>query len=159
MPTILISLWCKASYVWSFLCFVLALADGLCCDWLVYPIGCWYRCPEIRTSYIDSAQLSRFYLKMATECTLRNAVFLNKNRTMDNVQKHNICINVSSSQTFRSYLKSQMLETLRETEKGHSRVECPLESPENLIIPICRCSPHRSLSTLIHITATEITIS
>jgi hypothetical protein len=28
---------------------------------------------------------------------------LDKNRTMDNVQKRNICINVPSSQTFRSY--------------------------------------------------------
>jgi hypothetical protein len=31
-------------------------------------------------------------------------VFLDKDRTMDNVQKHNICTNVPSSQTFRSYL-------------------------------------------------------
>jgi hypothetical protein len=29
--------------------------------------------------------------------------YLNKNRTMDNVQKHNICINVPSSQTFISH--------------------------------------------------------
>jgi hypothetical protein len=29
---------------------------------------------------------------------------LGKNRTMDSVQKHNICTNVPSSQTFRSYL-------------------------------------------------------
>jgi hypothetical protein len=29
---------------------------------------------------------------------------LDKSRTMDNVQKHNICTNVSSSQTVRSYL-------------------------------------------------------
>jgi hypothetical protein len=28
---------------------------------------------------------------------------LDKNRAMDNVQKHNSCINVPSSQTFRSY--------------------------------------------------------
>jgi hypothetical protein len=28
----------------------------------------------------------------------------NTNRTMDNVQKHNSCTNVPSSQTFRSYL-------------------------------------------------------
>jgi hypothetical protein len=30
---------------------------------------------------------------------------LNKNRTMDNFQKHNICINVPSSQNFRALLK------------------------------------------------------
>jgi hypothetical protein len=29
---------------------------------------------------------------------------LNKNRTMDNVQKHNSCINILLPQTFRSYL-------------------------------------------------------
>jgi hypothetical protein len=29
-----------------------------------------------------------------------------KDKTMDNVQKHNICINVPSSQTFRSYLNA-----------------------------------------------------
>jgi hypothetical protein len=28
---------------------------------------------------------------------------LDKNRTMDNIQKHNICTNVPSSQTFTSY--------------------------------------------------------
>jgi hypothetical protein len=28
-----------------------------------------------------------------------------KDRAMDNVQKHNICTNVPSSQTFRSYLE------------------------------------------------------
>jgi hypothetical protein len=32
-------------------------------------------------------------------------VFLDKDITMDNVQKHNICTNVPSSQAFRSYLK------------------------------------------------------
>jgi hypothetical protein len=31
-------------------------------------------------------------------------VFLDKDRAMDNVQQHNICINVLSSQTFRYYL-------------------------------------------------------
>jgi hypothetical protein len=53
---------------------------------------------EIGTSSIDSGQLSRFYLKTKTECSLRNVVFCNINRmvsldrdrTMDNAQKHNI---------------------------------------------------------------------
>jgi hypothetical protein len=70
----------------------------------------WNRCPEIRTSSIDWAHLSRLYLKTETESTLRNVVFwkinrtvfLDKERTMDNVQKHNICTNVPSSQTFTS---------------------------------------------------------
>jgi hypothetical protein len=60
---------------------------------------CWYRCPEIGTSSIDWAQLSRFYLQMEIEPSLWNIVFwtinrmvfLDKERTMDNVQKHNIC--------------------------------------------------------------------
>jgi hypothetical protein len=36
-----------------------------------------------------SSQLSRFHLKTVTESSLRNVVcFINKNRTMDKVQKH-----------------------------------------------------------------------
>jgi hypothetical protein len=82
--------------------FVLALTDGLFWAWFVYPLLCWCRCPEIRTSSVDRAQLSRHYLKTETKSSLRNVAFLYKNRTMDNVQKHNICITVPSSQTFRS---------------------------------------------------------
>jgi hypothetical protein len=37
-------------------------------------------------------QLSKFHLKTEPETSLRNVVFLNKIRMMDNVQKHNICI-------------------------------------------------------------------
>jgi hypothetical protein len=48
------------------------------------------------------AQLSRFYLKTETDSSLRNfvfskinrTVFLDKARTMDNVQKQNICNNI-----------------------------------------------------------------
>jgi hypothetical protein len=61
------------------------------CDMLglLYRIWCWCRCPEIATSSIDWTQLSRFfYLNTETESSLRNVVFLNENRTMDNVQKH-----------------------------------------------------------------------
>jgi hypothetical protein len=43
--------------VWSFLMFVLTPADGLRCVWFIYPVLCW--CPEIGTSSIDWAQLSR----------------------------------------------------------------------------------------------------
>jgi hypothetical protein len=55
---------------------------------------------------IDRA--SPYLLKTETESSLRNVVFLKINRTvldktMDNVKKHNICTNVPSSQTFRSY--------------------------------------------------------
>jgi hypothetical protein len=48
--------------------------------------------PEIMTSSVYWAQLSGFYLKTETETSLRSVVFRNKNRTMDNVPKHNICI-------------------------------------------------------------------
>jgi hypothetical protein len=65
---------------------------------------------DIGTSFIDSVQLSGFYLKMKTEsslwnvfCNINRTVFFDKDRTMDNVQKHNICIVVPSSKTFRSY--------------------------------------------------------
>jgi hypothetical protein len=48
---------------------------------------------------MDWAQVSRFYPKMETEASLRNVVlwkinrtvFLDNDRMMDNVQKHNIC--------------------------------------------------------------------
>jgi hypothetical protein len=50
--------------------------------------------PEIRTSSIDWAQLSSFYLKTETESSLLNVVFCNinwkvssdKDKTMDKVQ-------------------------------------------------------------------------
>jgi hypothetical protein len=53
---------------------------------------------EIGTISINWAQLSRFYLKTETESSLRNVVFCNTNRTafldkgrtMDDVQKYNI---------------------------------------------------------------------
>jgi hypothetical protein len=65
---------------------------------LYTPSWCWYRRPEIKTGSIDWAQLSRLYLKTVTDCIFRNVVFwkinrtvfLDKDRTMDNVQKHNI---------------------------------------------------------------------
>jgi hypothetical protein len=64
---------------------------------------------EIGTSSIDWTQLSRFYRNTETKSSLQNIAFLNKekeryldkNRMMNNFQKHNIFINVSSSQTFR----------------------------------------------------------
>jgi hypothetical protein len=72
---------------------------------LYTPSWCWYRFPEIRTSSIDWAQLSRFHLKTETECSLRNVVFRNINRAMGNVKKHLICANVKSSQIFASYIQ------------------------------------------------------
>jgi hypothetical protein len=66
---------------------------------LYTPYWCWYKCPKIRNRSKDWAQLSRLYLKTETESSLRNVVFCNINRTvfldrdrtMNSVQKHNIC--------------------------------------------------------------------
>jgi hypothetical protein len=96
---------CYASCVWSFfnvLMSVLTLADGLCCAWFMYPILCWCWYLEVGNRSINWAQLSRFHLKTDTESSLWNVV-LNKNRMMDNFQKHNKYINIPSSQSFRSY--------------------------------------------------------
>jgi hypothetical protein len=43
---------------------------------------------------------------------------LDKNRTMDNVQKHNISINVPSSQTFRSYKYKNVVLLFNRTLEG-----------------------------------------
>jgi hypothetical protein len=72
----------------------------------------YFKGPETVTSCIDWAQLSRFYLKVETKSSIRNFVFskinrtafIDKGKTIHNVQKHNICTNVPSSQTFTSYL-------------------------------------------------------
>jgi hypothetical protein len=79
------------------LMFVPTLADSFILCLIYNPILRW--CSEIGTSSIDWAQLSRFHLKTETESSLWNV--FNKNRTMDNVQKYNNCINIPTSQTFR----------------------------------------------------------
>jgi hypothetical protein len=68
--------------------------------------------PYLRTS-IDWARMKRFYLKTGTESSLRKVAFwkiirhfLDKDKTMDNVRKHNIRTNVTSSQTSGSYYQS-----------------------------------------------------
>jgi hypothetical protein len=52
----------KASCVLSSVMFVLTPAEGLCCVWFIFPVlySFWY--PEIGTSSIDWAQLSRLLL-------------------------------------------------------------------------------------------------
>jgi hypothetical protein len=69
-----IFLWCMASHVWSFNNSYLSLM-GCAMFGLYTPAWGWYRCPEIETSSIDWAQLSRFYLKTETESSLRNVLF------------------------------------------------------------------------------------
>jgi hypothetical protein len=61
-----------------FECFVLALADGLCCAWFAYPSLCSFTCPEIGINSIDWAQLSMLYLNTETVSSLRNVVFKRK---------------------------------------------------------------------------------
>jgi hypothetical protein len=80
---------------------VLALADGFCCAWRVYPISCSCRCPERGTRTMDWDQLSRFQTKK--ESGLRNVVFLNKNMAMDNVQKYNTCSKSHPSRWFPAW--------------------------------------------------------
>jgi hypothetical protein len=57
---------------------------------------CW--CPEIKTSSIDWAELSRLLPEDGDRIQSLKLFVLNKNRTKDNVQKLNNCINISSSQ-------------------------------------------------------------
>jgi hypothetical protein len=71
--------------------FVLTLADGLCCAWFVYLILCWCIYPEKKelalligpTEYVPPEDGDRI---QSLKCCV-----LDKNRTMDNVQKHNSC--------------------------------------------------------------------
>jgi hypothetical protein len=42
-------------------------------------------------------------LRNVVLCNIHRTVFSGEDRTMDNVQQNNICINVPSLQTFRSY--------------------------------------------------------
>jgi hypothetical protein len=43
-------------------------------------------------------------------CNINRTVFLDKDRTMDEVQKHNIRTNVPSSQIFRSYVQHRIIQ-------------------------------------------------
>jgi hypothetical protein len=58
------------------------------------------------------AQLSRCHLKTETESSLRNVLFLDKDRTMDIVHQHNICTYLPLSQTLGSYLHNAELQNL-----------------------------------------------
>jgi hypothetical protein len=49
----------------------------------------------------------RIYKRIITQTVRGNAV-LNKNRTKDNVQEVNNCINITSSRTFRSYSDNEI---------------------------------------------------
>jgi hypothetical protein len=61
----------------------------------------------IGTSFIDWAQLSRFYLKGQSSFVLKKGSVLNKNGMMDNVQKHNSCNRLFIFSVKPELLKSQ----------------------------------------------------
>jgi hypothetical protein len=84
MTSVLIVVWCMAACMWTFNILMFCLRSR---RWFVYPILCCYGCPEIGTNSVDCAQLSSSYLKTEAESSLRNIVFLNRNRTMDNIRK------------------------------------------------------------------------
>jgi hypothetical protein len=69
----------RVEFFWYFN--VLSYLSQMVCAVLdLYTLSwCWYRCPEIGTSSVYCAQLSRFYLKTETESSLRNVVFWNIN--------------------------------------------------------------------------------
>jgi hypothetical protein len=60
--------------------------------------------------------MSRFYLKMEKQSSLRNVVFwkniqdgsLDKDKTMDNVQKHNISTVIFHYQEWQTYLRKEL---------------------------------------------------
>jgi hypothetical protein len=84
--------------------FVLILEVGLFCAWFIYHILCWCWCPDIVSSSIDWAQLSRFHLKTESESSLRNVMFFKyKYRTMDNVHKHINFIEISPQLFLKCY--------------------------------------------------------
>jgi hypothetical protein len=75
----------------------------------------YLRTPVLTPRYVIQAKHStnhlrelrqniKIYLKIHTyEALHQRTIKIDKNRTMNNVQKHNICINIPSSQTFRFY--------------------------------------------------------
>jgi hypothetical protein len=46
-----------------------------------------------------------FYLRLEVDCNLQNTGLNKKNSAMDNVHKINKCINIPSSETFKSYTR------------------------------------------------------
>jgi hypothetical protein len=76
--------------------FVITLVHDLGSTWFIYPILFWHWFLDIRTSSTDWAQLSRFPREDRDRIQSLKLWVLNKNRTLDNVQKHANCIVVDS---------------------------------------------------------------
>jgi hypothetical protein len=131
----------------------------------------WHRCSQIRTSSVDWAQQSRFYLKTETESSIRNVLFwkinrtvcLDTDKTMDNVQKHNICTNVYHRHKLLDLINQEVLWQLyindrplscspnatvasypEQDETSHILILF-LTSRFNIILPTTRLSPSWSL--------------
>jgi hypothetical protein len=73
----------------------------------IYSVLCWCWCLEIEINSVDWSQLSILLSKDRQNPVSETLCFKYKSKMMDNVQKLNSCINVPSSQTFRSYLHNQ----------------------------------------------------
>jgi hypothetical protein len=109
--------YCIVCVIFSISCKVSSVACNLCYlrnfDWascLTY--SCYYICCDSGHYSLSSFYLSEtgFCLRLQVDPTQlgpidRASLYLNlnKNRMLDNVQKHNSYINIPSSQTFRSY--------------------------------------------------------
>jgi hypothetical protein len=71
--------------------FVLIPVNGLCCVLFIFPVLCWFWCPETGTRSINWAQLSRFLPEDRDRDQSLKRCFYITNRMMDNAQKTNNC--------------------------------------------------------------------
>jgi hypothetical protein len=67
---------------------------------------------------------------------------LNKNRTMDNIQKHINCVNRPSSQTFRPYLHNQYEPGIYPEYRKFERVKIQLAKTSSLFTFLLNCKVH-----------------
>jgi hypothetical protein len=69
---------------------------------------------------------------------------------MDNVQKHNICINVPSSQTFRSYLHNQYELDIYGKFRKFERVKIQLAKTSNHLLFLTKCKTNDIVPKGVH---------
>jgi hypothetical protein len=92
-------MWCCKYYVLGpYPSSCLYLETSSCLFFRTQHFGDWILSPSSGNTYSVGPVSETLFWK------INRRVFLDKDRTMDKVQKCNICINVPSSQTFRSYL-------------------------------------------------------
>jgi hypothetical protein len=107
---------------------------SLTCNYYVsgrYPSSCFYlKCIVSETGFC-------LRLQVKTESSLRNIV-LHKNRTMDNVQKHNNCINVPSSHLFAYCLVHFLFYAVDLYIPGHFKLSVLiLQKVTDFFVPVC----------------------